>query len=235
MFYTYTCKAVCVLHTPSRGFIVNVMCFDSRTHPETYSTGKSRWNKELGGVGWRGSAAALLHGSQCGRSRHICCCFYAFGMALGPASRVFKSYCGSLFHIVLCNGPLCKSNTTINRFGYSGWFLLSLLGASCGSAERKGELICLLRLNKHLWVADKNTQEAMHPEMMKPHIPLLAPDQVSSGLRLSQLLRSASLSSSCAVSVRPFQFNHFKAEKGNNCSSFFLIIEHSHRAVNYFY
>lgn len=86
--------------------------------------------------------------------------------------------------------------------------------------RKKGELICLLRLSKHLWVADKNTQEAMHPEMMKPHIPLLAQDQISSGLRLPQFLRSASLSSFSAVSVKSFQFHHFKAEKGSNSSSF---------------
>lgn len=47
--------------------------------------------------------------------------------------------------------------------------------------------------------------------MMKPHIPLLAQDQVSSGLRLSS---AVSLSSFFAVSVRPFHFNHFKAERG---------------------
>lgn len=31
--------------------------------------------------------------------------------------------------------PLCKSNAPINRFGYSVWFLLSLLGVSSGSAR----------------------------------------------------------------------------------------------------
>lgn len=45
----------------------------------------------------------------------------------------------------------------------------------------------MLRINKHLRVVDKNTQEALHPELMKPHIPPLARDQISSGLHLSQL------------------------------------------------
>lgn len=47
----------------------------------------------------------------------------------------------------------------------------------------------------------------MHPEMMKPHIPLLAP-RIKSHLDCvsRELLRSASLSSSSAVSVSPFLF-----------------------------
>lgn len=53
-----------------------------------------------------------------------------------------------------------------------------ITGIVLGLSGEKGELICLFRSSKHLWVADKNTQETM-----KPHIPLLAQDQVSFGLR----------------------------------------------------
>lgn len=73
----------------------------------------------------------------------------------------------------------------------------------------------------------------MHLEMMKPHIPLLAQDHISSGLRVSQLLRSVSLSSFLLFLSGLSQFHHFKAEKGNNCS--FSIANYRVFAVKFFY
>lgn len=76
----------------------------------------------------------------------------------------------------------------------------------------------------------------MHPEMMKPHIPLLAPG--SSLIWIASLASSSALRPShlplLSLSALFFsyfffffsQFNHFKAGKGNNCTSFWLIIEH---------
>ena len=129
---------------------------------------------------------------------------------------------------MLCTEPLCKSNATtvFLQIWLECWISALISSSVFWLGRKKGGLICLLRSSKHLRVADKNTQEAMHPEMMKPHIPLLAQDQISSGLHLSQFLHSVSLSSFSAISVRPFQFSHLKAENGSNSSFFSLIIEH---------
>lgn len=96
----------------------------------------------------------------------------------------------------------------------------------------QGELVCLLRLSKHLRVANKNTQGAMHPELMRPRIPLLATDQVSSGWRLAAALCPSHLSlPPLSDFFFPFfkknlQSLLFKAKKRNLVHSCFLIIEH---------
>lgn len=127
---------------------------------------------------------------------------------------MFEFQCWGILHIGLCNKPLCKSNLTSASTDLATVLELSLhTGSVVLLGRKKGELICLLRLSKHLWVADKNTQEAMHQWMMKPQIPLLAQDQISSGLNLPQLLCSASFSSFSAVSVKPLYIISSKLEK----------------------
>lgn len=94
---------------------------------------------------------------------------------------------------MLLNDLLCKSNAA--RVRQQIWLLCLISALITGSvfslSRKKGELICLLRLSKHLWVDDKNTQEAMHPKMMKPHIPLLA--QIKSHLDCNSLSSSTLL------------------------------------------
>lgn len=148
------------------------------------------------GLGWRGSAARFLHKStrRDGTSAALLL-FPARLWPISPTCQISKVHTAEVFYI-LCFATSHFANqiqpVCINRFGYSVWFLLSLLGVSSGlGRKKKGELICLLRLSKHLWDADKNTQEVMHREMMKPHIPLLAPG--------SSLIWIASLASSSAL------------------------------------
>lgn len=200
--------------------------------------GAMRWSwVGLGGAGWRAPAARFLHQSTHTKLAHLPL-YYSFrpnyGRSVPPASSVksiprrYFTYC-ALQRATL---QIKSSQLCINGFGYSVWFLLSLLGVSSGSAERKkGELICLLRLSKHVWDADKNTQEANAPrDDETTYSPVGPPDQVSSGLRLSRAPPlCVPLIFLCCL-CQPFsfltfffclfQFNHFKAGKGNDCASF---------------
>lgn len=66
----------------------------------------------------------------------------------------------------------------------------------------------------------------MHPEMMKPHIPLLAQDQVSSGLHLSQLLRfRVPLIFLCCL-CQAFSIQSLQSWKRKQLRFLLLIIEH---------
>lgn len=171
--------------------------------PETCSTGKSRWN-ELGGL----SSWDSPDEPACVQSWHICIALTL--LAVLPArsqpwftAEVLYILCFAMKSHFANQMQPSTDLATVCDFCSHYWECLL-------AQRRRGQLICLLILSKHLWVADKNTQGAMHPELMKPHIPLLAADQVLSGRRLSHLLVSLSSFSACL----------FKAENGNNCTPF---------------
>ena len=187
-----------------------------------------------GGLGWRGSAARFLHKSTHRVATSAALLLFPARLwPISPTCQISKVQTAEVFYI-LCFATSHFANqiqpARINRFGYSVWFLLSLLGVSSGlGSKQKGEVICLLRLSKHLWDADKNTQEANAPrDDETTYSPVGPPDQVSSGLRLSQAppLCVSLIFLSCLCQPFSFltfffiQFNHFKAGKGNNCTSF---------------
>lgn len=147
----YTCQQdecvapICFTHT------------HTHTHAHTHSPGNSLLMRSVlmpaytlkhapqgnqGGMGsWVGWAQQLSFSLWASARANLS---YLYGsksvglfVAGSPTSRVSaKAYCGGTLHIVLCNEEsLCKSNATINRFGYSVCFLHSSLGVSSGSAE----------------------------------------------------------------------------------------------------
>lgn len=201
------------------------------------------------GLGWRGSAARFLHKStrRDGTSAALLL-FPARLWPISPTCQISKVHTAEVFYI-LCFATSHFANqiqpVCINRFGYSVWFLLSLLGVSSGlGRKKKGELICLLRLSKHLWDADKNTQEANAPRDDETTYSPVGP-RIKSHLDCvsRKLLRSASLSSSSAVSVSPFLFLLFfffffsiqSLQSWKRKQLHFLLANYRAFAVNCFY
>lgn len=100
---------------------------------------------------WLGRAhpAELLHVSRC-EGKVVISTLLITTLLDRPAVDV-------VYIFVLCNEePLCKSNTTINRFGYMFDFC-SHYWECLLAQQNQGELICLLRPRKHLRVAVKYT------------------------------------------------------------------------------
>lgn len=144
------------------------------------------WNALRGEIrSWSvwGSAAGLLHMSQCAdKVATSFCCFYIF-FFLPPLPGCHSYHPGALksrgaLHTALCDEPLYKSNTTSEHQQIWPRHLNSAL--ITGSVSRLGrkreesQFACSDWVNISR-VADENTQETMHLEMMKPNIPPLAP------------------------------------------------------------
>lgn len=218
-------------HSHSWEFIVNVISFDARAHAEMCSAGKSKWNQELGGLG---SVAERLHTSRsAGQSCHMCIAVTPlawFWLAAGIQPRCFTYFAFAMKSHFANQMHPSTDLATVFDFCSHYW--------ECPLAQHnQGELVCLLRSSKHLWVANKNTQGATHPELMRPRIPLLATDQVSSGWCLAAALCPSYLS------LHPLSafFFFFKrtfnpvSSKPRKEPSAFLLSNYRAFAVNYFY
>lgn len=222
------------LNTSSREFIVTMMCFDAGTLAELLSIGKSRW-RDISGGAERFHSWAPPYEPLCREGCYGSYCSSWFQrMDISPTTQVLKFLSGGILHILLCSEPLCKSNLTSTL---PQIWLLSLISALINGSvfwlsRKKRELICLFRLSKYLWVRDKNTWEAMHLEMMKPHIPLVGPGSNLiwiASLAAPLLKRPSHLSLLSPSSL--FNSVTSKLEKETTAVSF---ANYSRFAVNYF-
>lgn len=177
--------------------------------------GAQRGNQS-GARSWVGRAPQLLSVSSQVAARphncHVCVSLTSPSPRLHPCRRHGRD----ALHVLLWRrrATLQIKNATVDRFGYSVWFLLSLLGVS---SNKESSFACWDWVNIS-WVADKNTPRGGRCTPSTPYSPV---GYWSTALRRSHLSLAASWKQQKKKTTKKAQtFNPvcFKVEKRTQCT-----------------